>query len=172
MRLTFNPRAYAERGGRNNKGAKFPPIAEGFYEVECIELTAVISNAGDKMLKAEFVILDDATYAGRRVWDYILLEHDNPEVLDFARKRLAKWAIAAGKPDLADTDELEHSRCRVKLVIKPPHGEYGPGNKIKFYVAPKVPEDRNGKAQHLAPPEADPEPPPAKAAELDDDIPF
>jgi len=165
MRLGFNPREYAGRSKPNGRDTKFKPVPEGFYEVECIELTDTVSKAGDKMLKAKFEILDPPFSDAGYVWEYFLMEcAASTDALEIARERLAQWVEAAGKLDLQDTSELEHTRCRVKLVIEPGKGDYGPSNKIKFFATPK---DKSHKVQ----PKVDhPKPTPSK--ELDDDIPF
>jgi hypothetical protein len=51
------------------------------------------------------------------------------------------------------------------LVIEEGKGDYGPQNKIKFFVLPK----NKGKRAAPAP---DPEPATAKPTKLEDDIPF
>jgi hypothetical protein len=164
MRLGFNPREYANRSPKSGRGTKYKPMPEGFYNVECIEITIAKSKAGDKMIKAEFEILDAPDDAGH-VWDYFLQEHANPDVLDIARERFAHWAVSAGKPDCQDTSELEHTKARVKLVIEPGRGDFGPSNKIKFYVVPK---GKAAAAQLAAELELKSKPRP----ELDDEIPF
>ena len=166
MRLDFDPREYANRAKPNGKIGGYRPVPEGIYTVECIALDAVISKAGDRMLKATFEVINPPISDAGYIWDYLLMTHANIDALEIARERLAKWAEAAGKPDLKDTDELEHTQCRVKLVIEPGRGDYGPSNKIKFFVAPK------NKGNRAAPEPDDPKPTPAKAAELDDDMPF
>jgi hypothetical protein len=168
MRLGFNPSEYTTRTTKNGKGSKYKPVPEGIYSLECLAVSIVVSKAGDKMIKAEFEILDPPADAGH-VWAYFLLEHAESWVVDRAREDLAEWAAAAGKPDVQDTDELEHTQCRVKLVIEPGKGDYGPSNKIKFYVVPK------GAAEPAPTAKPEPElplkPAPAKD-ELADDIPF
>jgi uncharacterized protein DUF669 len=101
MRLNFNPQDYANRSKPNGKSSRYRPVPEGRYTVECIELEAVRSQKGDRMLKATFEILDPPFDDAGFIWDYALLEcKANPDALEIARERLAKWAAAAGKPDI------------------------------------------------------------------------
>src|SRR5215472_12806255 len=138
MRLRFNPREYADRSKGNGKDTKFRPVPEGFYQVECIELTETVSKAGDNMLKAKFEILDPPSNNASFVWEYYLMEcAASPDALEIHRARFAQWAEAAGKLNLKDTSELEHTQCRVKLVIKAGKDGYRPLNKIELFVTPK-----------------------------------
>jgi hypothetical protein len=137
MRLGFNPREYANRSKSSKPKSKYKPVPEGFYNVECIEVSIVVSKGGKKMIRAVFEILDPPIENANHLWEYFVREPAGSDGVAVADERLARWAIAAGKPDAEDTNELEHTRCRVKLVIKPGTDDYDPSNEIKFFVAPK-----------------------------------
>ena len=127
MRLDFDPREYVNRGKSNGKSAGIGPVPEGHLHLECIALNAVVSKAGDRMLKATFEVIDPPIATPATSGTTFLMERAaNIDALEIARERLAKWAEAAGKPDLKDTDELEHTQVPRELAIDPGRGDYGP----------------------------------------------
>lgn len=143
---------------------RFPPVPEDIYTIAAVEAEKVPTKRGDgEMIKVKFEITQGA-FTGRKVWHYFNLNNPNKEAERIGREQILSWTAACGRPASGDTDEVISTECQAKIVIVEGRGDFGPSNKIRYFV------DRPGKSKCDAPPPVS-DPPPAKA-EFDDDIPY
>lgn len=157
---------------------EFVLIQPGDYNVviEETEMKANSSGTGEFLLIK--LVITDAPYEGRTVFDRFNIVHTNPKAVDIAKKQFAVLCRAAGNLAPSDSEEL-HGAEVVAVVDIQKNGDY---NEVKRYKSSET-------GQHIAPekvaaedtpvptkkkrkPEAKPAPKGADDDILNDDIPF
>ncbi len=110
----------------------FKPLSAGNYGAKITKAELSNNKAGTgKYIKLELTLLGGKGIKGRRVFDYLTVQHSNPQVVQIALGKLKKLIKASGQdPDsVQDTSELIGSMVSVGLKIQNDE-KYGPQNKI------------------------------------------
>ena len=116
-------------------GGDFEPLPVGDYNMMVIE-TEINRNKKDTgdYLKVVLHCLDEE-YAGRRVYEYININHPNEKVVAIAERQLAELCNACGVLELEDTQELHEIPIVVRLKVEAGNEQFGPSNKVKKFMA-------------------------------------
>lgn len=118
-----------------DSGGDFEPLPVGDYNAMIIE-TDVRPNkkgTGQYLLVVSHIL--DEEYAGRRVYDYINIDHPNDKVVAIAERTLAELCNAVGVLEFEDTQELHDIPMVVRLKVEAGNEQFGPSNKVKKYMA-------------------------------------
>jgi hypothetical protein len=118
--------------------SSFEPIPAGDYQLQCVGVELVTSQAGHRMLKAQFQVLGGA-YDNRRLFENFNVTHTNPKVVEIAQRQLKAWVIACGyagneRLTMAMLHALEGREFIGTVRIeKDKTGQYGDSNRVRAY---------------------------------------
>lgn len=117
----------------------FDPLPTGWYAMRIVWLemrTGSKAEAGE-MLAGELEILDEEhpSYAGRKAFFNLCINHANEQPRVIARKQLSAICHAVGMIQVADTGELLGQSVRVRLVAVPARDGYDAKNEVKGFKA-------------------------------------
>lgn len=116
----------------------FSPIPPGDYQLQCVEVLLAHSNAGNRMVKAQFQVLG-GEYDNRRIFENFNIEHGNGKVVEIAMRGIKSWAIACGltgneRLTMGLLKSLEGVEFLASVKIEQDKtGQYGPQNRIRAY---------------------------------------
>ena len=116
-------------------GGDFEPLPVGDYNMMVIESEISPNKKGTgSYLKIVLHCLDDE-YQGRRVYEYINIDHPNEKVVAIAERQLAELCNAVGVLELEDTQELHEIPFVARLKVEAGNEQFGPSNKVKKFMA-------------------------------------
>ena len=100
------------------QGRDFAPIPDGQYSVVVAKAEVKETKAGGHALNVGYQVTD-GEFKGRMIFDFINIEHTNPEVIRIGMERLATiaWATGLNKETIDDSDELIN-KTPFGIVIK------------------------------------------------------
>jgi hypothetical protein len=128
-------------------------VPAGWYTCKVSDSQTTVSRAGHEMLVVELTI-HEGEHAGRKLWDRLNLWHPDPKVSEIAARSLKALAVAAGRPNLQETEEIHEQLVEVKVAVRDDQsGQYEPSNAVRSYRA----------ASNVAKPPVGMTPPPAAA---------
>lgn len=145
--------------------ADFSPIPAGDYQVQCVAVDLATSNAGNRMIKAQFQVLG-GEYDNRRIFENYNIQHHNPQVSEISLRSIKSWVIASGltgneRLTMALLKGLEGVEFLASVKIEQDKtGQYGPQNRIKAYkplpgaTAQSAPASRPAAPSGATPPPA------------------
>ena len=144
----------------------FAPIPPGEYQVQCVEVTLAHSNAGNRMVKAQFQVLG-GEYDNRRIFENFNIEHGNGKVVEIAMRSIKSWVVACGltgneRLTMGLLKSLEGIEFLAAVKIEQDKtGQYGPQNRIRAYkplpgAAQVVPQQARQAANETAAPKSQP----------------
>lgn len=110
----------------------FKPLPAGVYGAKITKAELTNNKKGDgKYIKIELTLLGTKGVKGRKVFDYLTVQHHNEQVVRIALGKLKKLIKLTGKdPDsIQDTSELQNEMVAVKLKLVD-DATYGPQNKV------------------------------------------
>ena len=145
----------------------FAPIPAGDYQVQCVSVDLATSNAGNRLVKAQFQVLG-GEYDNRRIFESYNIQHANPKVVEISLRSVKSWAIACGltgneRLTMAMLKGLEGVEFLANVKIEQDKtGQYGPQNRIKAYK-PLPGAVASAPAQAARPASVPPRPAPAAA---------
>lgn len=110
---------YGMKGkGKKMSGGSFFPA--GDYVMKIVKNEITKSSNNDDMLKLELEVLE-GEYKGRKFFENLLLENDNPQAVEISTNKLFTISLACGFEDTPDDiDELENLPMLVTLIEKEP----------------------------------------------------
>ncbi len=131
--------------GQGFDPATAPPdvVPPGNYVVQVEKCEIKQTKAGDgHYVEVDMVILDECPSKGRHLWDRLNIHNKNPEAVKMAQRSLGALCVAAGIPDLKDTDML--LQVMVVACVKVKDGDnnirtYKPAGQAQSAVAPIAP---------------------------------
>ena len=91
----------------------------------------VTKDGQGQYLWLELDILDGAL-AGRKLFDRLNLVNNNPQTVEIAQRTLSAICHACGRMQVKDSEELHLIPVHVDVRVKPPKGEYGESNVIRY----------------------------------------
>jgi hypothetical protein len=141
--------------------APFEPVLPDDYVVQIINSEMKLTKDGaGQYLELEMDILD-GEFKGRKVFDRLNLINNNPKTVEIAQRTLSAICHATGVMNVTDSEQLHFHPVVVKVIVKPPQGQYSASNEVKGY------KPANGGGQQpaqTAPPQARPAQQQAKPA--------
>ena len=114
----------------------YEPIPPGTYAV-IIEKTdyAETQSGNGHYIKLDLAVCD-GTFKNRKIYDYLVIDHPNQEVVNIAKRKLRDYCITCDIPRLSDTEQLYGRMLNVEVIIKPPEGQYGSSNAVRRVIVP------------------------------------
>jgi hypothetical protein len=106
------------------------PLPENWYTVKCVKTDITISSSGNRMIKAEFNVIDPPKYGKRKLWNHFVL---NPSSLWV----LKNYLEYTGLDNLGNgsQDEEEIAQAMVGTVAKAYAVPNGKNNNIEGWQA-------------------------------------
>lgn len=89
-------------------------LPKGKYEVMLSDWEKKQSKSGNDMLVLEFTIIGEH-YTNRKLWENLLLWHDNEQARNIARSLLKKLSMAAGVY-INQFEDLDEIKAQVALI--------------------------------------------------------
>ena len=117
----------------NEEGSPdFPPLPKGSYPagIKDCNVAKLKSGKGQAILATWEIA--EGEYAGRLVWDRIIITHESAEAMKFGRRKLKDIAEACGvKDSITDLSVICHKPCLVFVKIEEDeNSEYPPKNRV------------------------------------------
>lgn len=110
---TFDSRTVEPQAAFDNT-----PIPAGLYTVEITGADVKPVNNGTG-LNLEFMVIDPAQYAKRKVWALLCIQHSNPQTEQIAQAQLSAICRAVNLPVIDDSDALFGKILRIRTKIRP-----------------------------------------------------
>lgn len=110
----------------------YEALPAGKYLVQII--ASEMRPTKDGMGQYLYLELDvlEGPYAGRRLFDRLNLVNPNPEAVEIAKRTLSAICRAAGKLQVNDSEQLHLIPLLADVRVRPPKGEYGESNSIRY----------------------------------------
>lgn len=89
-------------------------------------------------LYLELEILE-GPYAGRKLFDRLNLVNDNETAVEIARRTLSSICRAVGQMQVKDSEQLHGIPLIADVRIRPPKGQYGESNSIRYLPRANTP---------------------------------
>ena len=119
----------------------------------------VTKDGQGQYLWLELDILDGA-HAGRKLFDRLNLVNHNPQTVEIAQRTLSAICHACGRMQVKDSAELHLIPIFVDVRVRPPKGEYGESNVIRYLArepaSPAVAPAKHASVPRIAQPAATP----------------
>jgi len=104
----------------------FTPLEEGEYMVRMNRITPKTTKAGDSALSIGFQVMkkvgdtdaNESKSKNRLIFDYLLLEHKNPKVVEITNERIDKY-LKAVKCE-GGLEEIDHDVKRLEEFLDLP----------------------------------------------------
>jgi hypothetical protein len=117
----------------------YEPLPQGWYQMRVISADMHVGQKVEsgEMLKLQLEVSAEAhmKYAGRRVFNYLCINHQKDTPRNIARRHLSSICQALGKQQLEDTEELLGAVLNVRLKVRPPSNGYEASNEVAGYGA-------------------------------------
>lgn len=132
-----------------HKTASFSPVPVGRYSLKVNEAEWKKTQSGGKMLALELSI-SKGKGKGRKVWENINLEHDNPEVVEIAKKTASALVLSAVGEDVVVKDVphliklIKGKTVTAQLKITPATKQYAAKNEVHYFTHDVAAEDADG----------------------------
>lgn len=127
----------------------FTPLAEGEYMVRMNRITKKTTKAGDPALSIGYQVIkkvgdtveNESKAKNRLIFDYMVLEHNNPKVVEITNERLDKYLKAVGEDgglegighDVSKLDDFLDLPFIAKVKIEEGKNGYKDSNKISTF---------------------------------------
>ena len=111
----------------------FDPIPVGSYQLQVIDSKIDDTKSGTGQLLTLTLEVIDGPYAGRRIWDRLNIQNQNPDAQRIGQRSLADLCIMLEIMELDDTEELHFKPFVAKVTVAPDKsGQYGPQNRVRY----------------------------------------
>jgi hypothetical protein len=138
--------------------AAYEVLPPGKYLAQIVASEMRVTKDGQgQYLYLEIDVLE-GQHTGRKLFDRLNLVHMNPEVVEIAKRTLSSICRAVGKLQVSDSNQLHLVPFIADVRVRPPKGEYGESNAIRYL--PRTPQPAFAPAQTAAAaaPAASPQP--------------
>lgn len=113
----------------------FDPVPAGWYTVQITASeTKPTSKNNGSYLQLEMTILD-GQYKGRKLFDRLNLNNENPVAVEIAYRTLSAICHATNVIQVRDSSELHNRPMEAKVSVRPADGNYDASNDVKGYRA-------------------------------------
>ena len=126
-------------------GGNYDPIPEGDYVLKALDAENKETSSGGEMIKVKFEVVE-GDFKGRWIWQNFNTVNKSEKAQNIGRQQLVAWAIAAGKPDVDDTDKLIGRPFTATVVIEPGNAGYKDSNQIRSFLQSEAAEKPAQKA--------------------------
>jgi hypothetical protein len=110
----------------------FEPLAAGDYTMQVIDSDIKPTKTGGQQLVLTIEVIEGAM-SGRRVWDRLNIQNQNPDAQRIAQRSLADLCLAVGIASLRNSEDLHFKPFVGKVTIKQDKtGQYGPQNQVRY----------------------------------------
>jgi hypothetical protein len=128
----------------------FEPLPKGNYVVSVRDINAGPLKSGRGQAVNATLEVEGGKYAGRLLWDRIIIAHESGDAMKFGRRRFKDLADACGITEqITDLAVLCHKPVLVFVKIEQDEaGEYPPKNRVTRYkkiAEAKKPNGDDGK---------------------------
>lgn len=113
-----------------NSGYEVLPPGNYLVQIVASEMRATRDGAGQYLLLELDVV--EGQYAGRKLFDRVHLVNANVEAVQIAQRTLAAVCRAVGKLRVTDSQELHLIPMRAIIRVRPPKGDFGESNTIRY----------------------------------------
>ena len=113
------------------------PPAKYLVQVVASEMRPTKDGLGQYLL-LELDVLE-GQYAGRKLFDRLNLVNANPDAVQMAQRSLSALCRAAGKMQVSNSEQLHLTPIRVEVKVRPPKGQYGESNSIRYLTSSDAP---------------------------------
>ena len=117
----------------NEEGSPaFEPIPAGRYVASITDAKAGPLKSGKGQAVTAKWEVQDGEYAGRQIFDRIIVSHESAEAMKFGRRKLKDIADAVGVTEaITDLTVLQNKPCSISVKIEDdPNGDYPPKNRV------------------------------------------
>lgn len=112
----------------------FEVLPPGSYRVQIVSSEMRVTKDGlGQYLFLELDVLE-GPHAGRKLYDRLNLVNANPDAVEIAQRTLSALCRAAGKMQVSNSEQLHLIPLRVDVKVRPPKGQYGESNTIRYLV--------------------------------------
>ncbi|QKS31378.1 MAG: DUF669 domain-containing protein [Candidatus Accumulibacter similis] len=112
----------------------FEVLPPGSYRVQIVSSEMRVTKDGlGQYLFLELDVLE-GPHAGRKLYDRLNLVNANPDAVEIAQRTLSALCRAAGKMQVSNSEQLHLIPIRVDVKVRPPKGQYGESNTIRYLV--------------------------------------
>lgn len=112
-------------------------IPAGTYTCVIIKAEDKITKTGSGRGPSMELVVDEGEHKGTKVWDWLLLEHDNPKTQSIARRNWTALCVSLGMPEGPDQlTDIAYKRFQVVLKVEAANGQYPARNRVSYYVLP------------------------------------
>jgi hypothetical protein len=109
----------------------FDLVPAGWYVAEIVESEIKQTKAGDgAYINFQWKLLGPS-HAGRTVWEMVMIQHPNQEVVDIGQQKLASVTRATGRRAFRDTGELHHHPVEIKVAVEKGKDGFDDKNAVK-----------------------------------------
>lgn len=126
----------------------FDVVPAGDYMMQVIEseLKPTKSGTGSQLVLT-LEIMEGAA-SGRRIWDRLNIQNQNPDAQRIAQRALADLCLAVGIRALRDSEELHFKPFTGRVGIRQDKtGQYGPQNTVRYKARGGQPPAGTGTAR-------------------------
>ena len=110
----------------------FEVLSPGKYLAQIVASEMRVTKDGQgQYLYLEIDVLEGPC-TGRKLFDRLNLVHANPEVVEIARRTLSSLCRATGKLQVSDSTQLHLAPFIADVRVRPPKGEYGESNSVRY----------------------------------------
>lgn len=74
----------------------------------------------------------EGQYTGRKLFDRLNLSNPNPSAVEIAQRTLSSICRAVGRLQVNNSEQLHLVPFTVDVKVRPPRGEYGESNSIRY----------------------------------------
>ncbi|GAB4119049.1 MAG: hypothetical protein Kow00104_01210 [Rhodothalassiaceae bacterium] len=113
------------------------PPGKYLAQIVASEMRATRDGMG-QYLWLELDILE-GPYAGRKLFDRLNLVNTNPTTVEIAQRTLSAICHACGRMQVRDSEELHLIPMALDVRVKPPKGDYGESNVIRYLPRESAP---------------------------------
>jgi hypothetical protein len=116
----------------NEEGSNFDPIPAGSYVATVRDASVGALKNGKGQAVTTTWEIESGEYAGRLVWDRVIVAHESADAMKFGRRKFKDIADACGVTDaITDLSVICHKPCMIYVKIEEDDaGEYPPKNRV------------------------------------------
>lgn len=113
----------------------YDPVPAGWYNVQVTDSEMKpTSNGAGAYLQLEMTVLD-GEFKGRKLFDRLNLQNQNPVAVEIAYKTLSAICHATGVIQVQDSGQLHGIPMEAKVTVRAADGQYDASNEVKGYRA-------------------------------------
>jgi len=129
MNLYHDTRTYTP----DESTTSFGRLPDGKYKAMITQVEEKIAQSTGKPYVSLTIEITDGAHRGRKVWDILSLNSDNPDAVSLAKRKLNEIAMAIGKTVIQGADCFKYKEIGVYLTKDRQKDDK---NQVKQYIKP------------------------------------